>query len=92
MSSNKKLDENSIDIINAVKAEAARAGIDGKTLSVKMGHDRNWIYARFRYRKPFDTNDLGLVAQILGVPVSMIFQSAEFGAKMRSTPSLEVTA
>jgi hypothetical protein len=91
MNSNVELDENSIDIINAVKAEAARFGFDGKSLAVRMGHDRNWIYERYRYRKPFDTNDLGIIAKILGVPVSLIFQSAELGSKMRAS-SMEVTA
>jgi hypothetical protein len=62
-----ELDEQSIDIINAVKAESARAGMTGKVLANGIGRDRNYIYERFRYEKPFDTDDLSAIAKCIGI-------------------------
>jgi ribosome-binding protein aMBF1 (putative translation factor) len=82
--SNIKLDEHSIDIIDAVNAERARAGLTGKQLAQSLGHDRNWIYERFRHEKPFDTDDLAGIASTLGTTVDVIFRSARIGHEIRT--------
>ncbi|KFI76573.1 hypothetical protein [Bifidobacterium mongoliense] len=77
-----KLDEQSIAIADAVKAEAARVGVSGKRLAQDIGRDRNYIYERFRYEKPFDTNDLSIIAKSLGISLESLFQSATFGQQI----------
>ena len=81
---NTKLDEHSIDIIDAVNAETARAGLTGKQLAQGLGHDRNWIYERFRHEKPFDTDDIANIARVLGTTVDLIFRSARIGHEIRT--------
>ncbi|MCI1868285.1 hypothetical protein [Bifidobacterium crudilactis] len=82
MKSTTKLDKQSIAIANAVKAESARVGITGKVLATNLGRDRNYIYERFRYQKPFDTNDLANIARVLGISLDSIFRSASFGLEI----------
>ena len=82
MKSTTKLDKQSIAIANAVKAESARVGITGKVLAANLGRDRNYIYERFRYQKPFDTNDLANIANVLGISLDSIFRSATFGLEI----------
>ena len=79
-----KLDEHSVDIIDAVNAERARAGFTGKQLAQSLGHDRNWIYERFRHEKPFDTDDLARIAVVLGTTVDILFRSARIGHEIRT--------
>lgn len=76
------LDKQSIAIANAVKAESARVGMTGKILATNIGRDRNYIYERFRYKKPFDTNDLANIAKVLGISLDSIFRSASFGTEI----------
>ncbi|MCI1643805.1 MAG: hypothetical protein SOH95_05385 [Bifidobacterium crudilactis] len=95
MNKTTKLDEQSIAIANAVKAESARVGITGKILATKIGRDRNYIYERFRYQKPFDTNDLANIARVLGISLDSIFRSASFGVEIHTqkiVSSQELTA
>lgn len=71
-------------IADAVKAEAARAGYSGKTIARLIGRDKNYIYERFRYEKPFDTNDLAQIASAIGITPNDIFRSAEFGIALHA--------
>ena len=67
-----QLDKQSIALADAVKAEAARVGISGKQIASGIGRDRNYIYERFRYEKPFDTNDLSGIAKVLGITLEQL--------------------
>lgn len=77
-----KVDAKSVEIIDAVKAESARVGVSGKQLADALGRDRNFIYERFRYEKPFDTNDLQGIAKRLGITIADILRSAALGAEI----------
>lgn len=83
MNKARKLDEQSVQVINAVKAESARAGVNGKQLAQAIGRDRTYIYSRFQYKKAFDTNDLQGIAEYLGITVADIFRSATIGTEQR---------
>lgn len=70
-------------IADAIKAEIARAGITGKKVVALIGRDRNYVYQRLRYEKPFDTNDIALIAEVLGISTKDIFRSAQFGMTIK---------
>lgn len=70
------LDETSTRIIRAVKAEAARRNVDGKTLAEALGRDKKYVYDRYRFEKPFATSDLEPISARLGITVDTIFASA----------------
>lgn len=74
-----KIDGLSAAVIDAIKAECARIGMDGKTLAEKIGKDRNYVYARFRHQRVFDTNDIDRIANALGLTDAYIFKQAETG-------------
>lgn len=87
---NMALDKTSTRIIRAVKAEAARAGVDGKTIAVKaLGRDPKYVYERFRFEKPFTTKDLALIAGYLNIKTETIIQSASLDAQANN---MEATA
>lgn len=77
------LDETSTRIIRAVKAEAARSGITGKELALALGRDKKYVYERYRFEKPFSTDDLAEIAHRIGIPTAAIWDSAEFDLTTR---------
>lgn len=79
---NLALDETSTRLIRAVRAEAARAGIDGKALAVNgLKRDPKYVYERYRLEKPFTTKDLAQIANFLGITVEDIIKSASLEAQ-----------
>ncbi|MDN5980003.1 hypothetical protein [Bifidobacterium mongoliense] len=80
-----RLDETSTRISRAVRAEAARQGVDGKTLATKaLGRDPKYVYERFRFQKPFSTRDLSTIAEYLGITADDIFRSAAFDSEIHN--------
>ena len=77
-----RLDETSAQINRAVRAEAARCGIDGKKLAGALQRDPKYVYERFRFEKAFSTKDLNLIASFLGITLADIVRSASFGAEI----------
>jgi lambda repressor-like predicted transcriptional regulator len=80
-----RLDETSTRVNRAVRAEAARMGIDGKTLAVKaLRRDPKYVYERFRFEKPFSTRDLTTIANFLGITADDIWHSAQFDSEIHA--------
>ena len=80
-----RLDDTSTRINRAVRAEAARQGVDGRTLATKALHrDPKYVYERFRFQKDFSLTDLNAVAEYLGITTEDIFHSAEFDREIHS--------
>lgn len=80
-----RLDETSTRITRAVRAEAARIGIDGKTLAVEaLQRDPKYVYERFRFERPFSTKDLSTIASYLGISTDDIWRSANFDAEIHA--------
>lgn len=74
---NKELDETSVRLIRAVKAEAARIGVTGQELAEKALHrKRAYVYDRYNFKQPFTTNDLALIANYLHITVDDIIRTA----------------
>lgn len=84
MNTDLKMPMETMAITDAVKAEVARVGLSGKEIARRIGRDRNYIYERYRYEKPFDTNDLALIAKAIGITTDDLFRSAELGKTMHS--------
>lgn len=78
---NTALDQTSRIVIDAVKAESARAGISGAKLARLIGRDRYYIYRRYRYEQPFSTADLSAITQALNIPMERLFESYAIGAQ-----------
>jgi hypothetical protein len=80
-----RLDETSTRINRAVRAEAARCGIDGKTLATKaLQREPKYIYDRFNLQRPFSTKDIAKIASYLGIDATDIFRSASFDKEIHS--------
>jgi lambda repressor-like predicted transcriptional regulator len=78
-----RLDETSTRVNRAVRAEAARAGVDGKTLAVHaLNRDPKYVYERYKLEKPFSTRDLTIIADYLGITADDIWRSAQFGSQI----------
>ena len=77
-----RLKHSSTRIIRAVRAEAARCGYSGKDVAKALGRDPKYVYERFRFRRPFSTEDLNQVAEWLGITFGDLIKSAEFDASM----------
>lgn len=81
-----RLDETSTRVIRAVRAEAARCGVDGKTLAIRaLKRDPKYVYERFSFTRDFTTRDLGLIAAFLGITTQDIMRSAALDAKIHSS-------
>ncbi|WP_416517011.1 hypothetical protein [Bifidobacterium asteroides] len=77
-----RLKQSSTRIIRAVRAEAARCGYSGKDVAKALGRDPKYVYERFRFQRPFSTEDLNQVAEWLGITFDDLIKSAEFDASM----------
>ena len=77
-----RLKQSSTRVIRAVRAEAARCGYSGKDVAKALGRDPKYVYERFRFQKPFSTEDLNQVAEWLGITFDDLIKSAEFDASM----------
>ena len=78
------IDQTSIDLIDAVKAESARAGVSGRQLASALGVNKMYVYKRFQYRAAFSVDDLAKIAQKLGIALPALLDSAEMGARFRT--------
>lgn len=81
MKKNTDLSETSVRLIRAVRAEAARAGVNTPELAERIGRDRKFLYDRFAMKLPFNTNDLTDIAKALGITVEDIIKSASLEAQ-----------
>ena len=73
-----RLTESSTRVIRAVRAEAARYGYSGKDIAKALGRDPKYVYERFRFHKPFSTEDLNQVAEWLGITFDDLIRSTKF--------------
>lgn len=73
----KTLDVTSARITRAVKAELGRRGLTGVALAPVLGLNRNAVYARLRFERPFDTSELSKIAEFFGMTVDDLLDSAE---------------
>lgn len=78
------LTDYSIDLINAVRAEAARRGVTTPELAERVGRDRKFFYDRFQLNAAFSTEDIADIAKALGITELDIIKSARLGAEMRN--------
>lgn len=69
----------SIRITGAVKAELARRDLEGYDLAEPLGIGRNAVYARLRGDTPFNTDEIAVISEFLGITVETLFASAELG-------------
>jgi len=73
------IDQDSLLIIGAVKAELARRDIAGVELVPVIGLNRNAVYARLRGEQAFTLTELFQIASHLGITLQDLFKSAELG-------------
>lgn len=59
-------------VASSVRAELARRGMDGVSLTQPLELSRNSVYARLRGAKPFTTDEIARVAEFLGVDIAQI--------------------
>lgn len=64
-------------INTAVKHLTSRAGLSNNELIKRAGMSLNYFYTRMRGEATFDTNDLDVIARVLGVDVATIVQVAD---------------
>ena len=88
MQTNTQLSATSIELIRAVKAEAARSGVSTPELARRTGRDRKFFYDRFLFLKAFSTDDLDAIATALGITAGDIINSARFAAKMHNAKAV----
>jgi hypothetical protein len=88
MQTNTQLSATSIELIRAVKAEAARLGVPTPELARRTGRDRKFFYDRFLFLKAFSTDDLDAIATALGITAGDIINSARFAAKMHNAKAV----
>ncbi|MCT6838882.1 MAG: helix-turn-helix transcriptional regulator [Bifidobacteriales bacterium] len=79
------LRDSSTRVIRAVRAEAARYGYSGKDIAKALGRDPKYVYERFRFQKPFSTEDLNQVAEWLGITFDDLIKSADFDASIHQS-------
>lgn len=68
-----------------MRAEAARYGYSGKDIAKALGRDPKYVYERFRFQKPFSTEDLNQVAEWLGITFDDLIKSADFDASIHQS-------
>lgn len=68
--------EFSARVTRAVKAELARRDKTGADIVPVLGIGRNAVYYRLRGEAPFDTDELALIADMLGITLETLFASA----------------
>ena len=78
------LDQTSRTVIDAVKAESARAGVSGAQLARMIGRDRYYIYRRYRYEQPFSTAYMSAITQALNIPMERLLESFAIGAQIEN--------
>ena len=88
MKTNTQLSATSIELIKAVKAEAARSGVSTPELARRTGRDRKFFYDRFLFLKAFSTDDLDAIATALGITAADIINSARFAAEMHNAKAV----
>lgn len=76
-----KVTDFSFRIIGAVKAELSRRDLSGNDLVEPLGLGRNAVYDRLSYRKAFTTDQLDLIADFLGIPITVLLDSATLAQK-----------
>ena len=69
-------------VAGSVRAELARLGLDGVSLTQPLGLSRNSVYARLRGAKPFTTDEIERVAEFLGVEIAQIVMPGANEARM----------
>lgn len=74
-------------VARAVKAELARRDLSGHDLAEPLKMGRNAVYARLRYEKAFNTDELEATAEFLGITLETLFASANLSA---AEPPMEV--
>lgn len=67
-------------VARAVKAELARRDLSGHDLAEPLRMGRNAVYARLRYEKAFNTDELEAIAEFLGITLATLFASADLAA------------
>lgn len=78
------LSDYSVNIINAVRAEASRQGVTTPELARRVGRDRKFFYDRFSFKAAFSTDDIAEIATALGITAADIIRSARMGAEMKN--------
>lgn len=78
------LSDYSVNIINAVRAEASRQGVSTPELARRVGRDRKFFYDRFSLKAAFSTDDIDEIATALGITTADIIRSARMGAEMKN--------
>lgn len=84
METNTRLSATSIELIKAVKAEAARRDVSTPELAKRTNRDRKFFYDRFSFRLPFSTDDIDAIAKALGITAADIINSARFAAEIEN--------
>ena len=67
-----------LDVAAEVRAQLGRAQRTGRSIALELGWTQPYISRRLTGEVPFDVNDLTAIADVLGIPVSVFFDSLDF--------------
>lgn len=69
-------------VVESIRAELARQGINWQELGRRVGHNANWVSRRLSpridpsYRQPLALADIEAIADVLGVDPAQLVQAA----------------
>lgn len=71
----------SLDVINEVRRAIDESNISDSEIIEKAEMSRDYFYKRMRGEKPFNTNDISKIADVLGVDAFLILRRAATSGK-----------
>lgn len=67
----------SAKLIRAVKAEMARRDVTATELLPHLKISRNSLYSRLKFERSFETDELAVIVDVLGIDMATLHASAE---------------
>lgn len=64
------------EVIDAVQEAINRSGMSNAEVIKQAGISQDYYYTRARYERPFNTNDVDRIAEVIGVDPYSIFDEA----------------
>ncbi|WP_340468902.1 hypothetical protein [Bifidobacterium favimelis] len=88
----KAADPFSMDVIRIIQDAIAASGMTNMEIIKKSGMSQDYFYTRMRGEKPFNTNDISYIADILGVDaLDLLREAGERPASSRRAPATPTT-
>lgn len=77
-----------MDVIRIIQDAIAASGMTNMEIIKKSGMSQDYFYTRMRGEKPFNTNDISYIADILGVDaLDLLRKAGERPASSTTTPA-----